>query len=208
MSKILIVLAVLGLSLSSFARGGDELLNGGDALSCLQYGAVRIYQQLDLYEGRARYGYTYQDIESLRAGLDKVIAVLEEKDPSRACLYRNWIRTFIDETEFIGKPLSDLHDEGHPHLQAGCTIEQVAVQSSVLFQSGKRYRINWNIFSNFSSIDAAALIVHEVVYREARSLKVGQFRHSQAVRKFVAYLFSNEIRSESKEQYDLSLIHI
>ncbi|MFS4457925.1 hypothetical protein [Bdellovibrio sp. HCB2-146] len=201
MFKVVLVLSILVMSFQTFARGGDELLNGGDGLVCA-YGEVKTYELLDLHEGTLIYGLSYESAASVENALNRVFTYLRKKDNARSCLYSRWLRTFWDESRLIYSAFPNIRDEGYHTVHPNCWVEQVAIRTFRALPSNTRYLISGKIYNKMSNLDKAALIMHELVYREARLADRKNFSNSQHIRKYVAYLFSKSMRDGSQEQYD------
>lgn len=201
MSKMVLVFALITMSFQAFARGGDELLNGGDGLVCA-YGNARTYELLDLYEGQVLHGFSYQRNVTFDTALDKFFNILKRKDPARACLYSRWLKTFWDESKLIYSTFPDIRDEGYRLTPSNCWVEQVALRTFRALPDKKRYLISGKVYDNMNGLDKAALLIHELAYREARLADPKRFSNSQEIRKYVAYIFSKSMVYETPAQYD------
>lgn len=201
MSKIVLVLSILVMSVQVFARGGDELLNGGDGLVCV-FGNYQRYELLDLHEGRVLHGFSYERADNVDSALNRVFGLLRKKDISRACLYRNWLKTFWEESRLIYSSFPNVRDEGYHVVHPNCWVEQVALRAFRALPDSKRYLISGKFYNSMSSNDQAALVLHELSYREGRLVSPMRFSNSQKIRKYIAYIFSRSMINDSQATYD------
>jgi hypothetical protein len=123
----------------------------------------------------------------------QVVARLMPSSPSRAKMYANWLRSFKSETSFISSAsLKPVDDSFHIFIpdQDGCSLKQAAVQINPQFPGDRRYYIESDIWNAMSPVVKAGLMLHEVIYREARIR--GQ-TNSKITRYFNSLLFTTEI---------------
>ncbi len=155
------------------AQAGKETGNGGDAIVChnaLGHKSVELY---DHYEATARHGLAI-DLGKARLPVEDKLAIvfdrLDRINPGRANLYRSWFSKFYQEAEFLrGVTLIDIPDTGDGYIPSNCKLEQAAVQRVPKFPGEKRYTINQDIWDWLDNDARAGLILHELVFREARS---------------------------------------
>ncbi len=198
---------------NSFAHAGDKIGNGGDVVVCRDdKGTITSIELLDFYEAR-EYRHILKDLGdatwSVEQKIQYVMNRLSRLDPERADRYSKECSSFLDDSVFLpGKELPDLNDSHHLGFPKGCKVEQIVIateqrfpEEEFWFPQGKKYVINPDLWSNplFGTDDKAALILHEVIYAEARN----QFHHTNSiqVRYFNSYVTSNVIESFTLPQY-------
>jgi hypothetical protein len=158
---------------------------------------------VDIYEARLSHrrldfgppGLNYRD--KVKYILTKWRAV----SPLRIELYMSWLETFETEAGFLsGSTLPNIPDEGIVAIPTGCEIQQVAIQlsDSDLGTSYTRYTINKDLWDLMDDNSKAALILHELIFREAIT---AQHRVSLRVRYLNAILLSD---STSWEYFEAS----
>lgn len=197
-----IFISTLLLSFSVAANAGDELQNGGDIIACPGL-EVPSYRSLDLYEGKMVYKLEPALIDQVdyRVIVSQLIDRIEKFDISRANLYRSFLRNFEAETQVIpGSEFGNIKDEGFITLPEGCELRQAAGQFRRHTPDGIKYIFNGAIWSNMSSMTRAALVLHELVYREALIPKDGPAT-SAKVRYFTAYIHSSKMVNGTRADY-------
>jgi len=88
--------------------------------------------------------------------------------------------------------LRDIPDSIESFLPADCALEQLVIQSEPDVPGDARYLINDDIWRRLPVEDQVAVILHEIIYREAFPLG---HQDSRKVRYFNSWLYSNDIRS-------------
>lgn len=206
MLRLSCLLALLVLSVGGLAQarmGGDEKGNGGSVIFCPDNRHWQQYEVLDLYEAREVQtfqldlieGYSYQEV------LDKMISRLEAINPTRAQLYRSYAQTFEQETRMIsGAEFTDVPDRGWGVLPRGCQLVQGAVQYKRPSIAGYRYFINKDVWDSMNNTNRAALVLHELIYREGLLPENG-FQSSNGVRLLNGYLHSKNMRDLNIKKY-------
>lgn len=204
--KNLIVL-LMGLSISAPALASDRIGNGGDVIVCA--GSI---EMLDAYQARtslkltldpAAEGMNYESVVSYH--LDRLAMV----NPTRAEMFRGWFRDFEQEAERLsGITLVDIPDTGAQAIPAGCELKQAAVQRADedRLPGESRYIIDQDLWSRMNEFTRAALILHELGYRERLTaayaptydtddgtMDLVNARESRYVRYFNAHLLSKEL---------------
>jgi hypothetical protein len=180
---------VLALSASAFAKGG-EVGNGGDVFQCQNSKSVLV----DIYEAQAERGIKL-DLGPPRLALfskvDMAIKRLTRLSPIRAKMYSDQAHNFFSEASLIPDaqltPIQDVYNWATPD---GCVLKQIAVQIVPQFPQDKRYLVSKDLWDQLDDDSKAALILHEVIYREAISLG---FTNSISVRYFNSLIFSHEL---------------
>lgn len=184
---------------------GQEVGNGGDAVVC-----ARAYPELggeragllDYYEGRAVHGLTpdFSGADGVDGRVALAISRLEALDPDRAGLYRHYAETFWSEAIILQNAhLPDLPDDGPVSLPGeDCRLQQLAIQSEPLQPGHKRYSINGKIWNLLNDDAKAGLILHEIAYREAKSLG---HETSARIRHLNGMMAANALKSLSHDAY-------
>jgi hypothetical protein len=199
-SLIFVVMVSVGVLAHA---GGDELGNGGDVLVHVENGRA-VYEVLDLYEGRMLRGFEpRKSLMKPNGNLEELMALLEAKDPSRACLYKTWLKDFKNERELDRTSLTNIHDEGPVYIPDGYKLVQTVIQDSDAFKRGNpRYYIDKKIFNRMDEFNRAAMVVHELIYREGLTMNRPSFKNSVRVRYFDAFLFSKQVLKVSRATYE------
>lgn len=131
-------------------------------------------QLLDIYEAEQR-GLVIDlgPNGTLEQKLDYVLNRLAKVAPFRANAYRIWLNELLSsEAEFVENVILPIPDDlGATVLPIESEIVQVAIQRNQedVNLGLKRYVIDRNIFAQLDTTSQAALLFHEVVYREARA---------------------------------------
>jgi hypothetical protein len=183
---------------------GDNTGNGGHAVICPwsspdlgHYTAM----SLDLYEA-SQWGF-YIDLGPNDLGfIRKALFALErirEFDPVRFRQYRQWLKEFESELDIRPNLAIQTTDHGsQATFPEGCKVEQLAYQvEGPRLPHEARYLVEQKVWDKLSENSRAALILHEIVYREAAALG---HQTSRFVRFYVAHMVSGKV-NESKENY-------
>jgi len=192
---------VLALNTSAFAKGG-EVGNGGDVFQCQNSKSVLV----DVYEAQAERGIKL-DLGPPRLALfskvDMAIKRLARLSPIRAKMYSDQAHNFFNEASLIPDaqltPIQDVYNWATPD---GCVLKQIAVQIVPQFPQDKRYLISKDLWDTLDDDSKAALILHEVIYREAISLG---FTNSISVRYFNSLIFSHELDKATPKDFVATL---
>ncbi|MBY0414370.1 MAG: hypothetical protein K2Q18_09400, partial [Bdellovibrionales bacterium] len=115
-------------------------------------------------------------------------------------LYEGYLKTFFLETRWLTSGvLTDIPDSDHIALpSADCKILQIANQSTPILNSDKRYLIDKNLFDNLDNDQKAALLLHEVIYREG--IQIGH-KNSISSRFLNSLIMSVDIDSLSIQDF-------
>jgi hypothetical protein len=184
----------------------DRAGNGGDAKVCYDTeNAIVSVEMLDIYEGREMFQPPVLPVlESLGQNEYEIAAAavdrLPDFDRSRKAKLKEWIANFERESVRLnGITLVDLDDSQHILVPDGCKIEQIAWQNEPQFSRDPRYKIDNDLYSKMSGpADRAALVLHEVIYREAVSL---HHSDSRAARAMTAMVASGDLAGMDYESY-------
>jgi hypothetical protein len=191
---------------SAFAAGGDELGNGGDALICKENG-VLTYRLFDLADVISNGGLTPRATPELEADIEKeVLEQLRLKDPERACLYEQGLASFRRQSLHSDLPLYDVSDEGFVQIPKNCGLKQVIIQFKK--NSAYKYFVDSDLYFKLPPRDRVALRFHELIYREGLRMNTGRYVNSLAVRKMTAFLFSNELKTSSPQEYEQAVTNV
>lgn len=197
----IVAILVLAILKSKNAFAGHMVGNGGDVVYCSGVPSAEMY---DIYEALPRYGLrpdfgeasTY--MEMVRYSLGQFAGVA----PQRAERYLADAESFLSEANFVNAPLVNIDDaEMIIDSSTGCEIRQVAIQREPEVVLDKRYTVDAQMWNLLSEAGKAALLLHEIIYREAI-----EFGHANSVkvRYFAANIFSGRAAAMTqKEYYDL-----
>jgi hypothetical protein len=192
------------LTSSAFAKGG-EVGNGGDVFQCQNSKSVLV----DIYEAQAERGIKL-DLGGPRLDLfskiDLAIKRLERLSPIRAKMYHDQAHNFFNEASLIPNaelaPIEDVYNWATPD---GCVLKQIAVQHVPQFPLDKRYLVSKDLWDTLDEDSKAALILHEVIYREGISLG---FTNSVSVRYLNSLIFSHELDKVTPTDFATTLQEI
>jgi hypothetical protein len=181
------------------ASGGGST-GGGDAVVCRDSsGKTQSVEFYDLYEGREIDGITYEFGPANLDALGQVrvaLARMARLNPTRAKKYMAQAEAFVTDTKWVsGKKLIDVPDTGIGFVPNHCNLEQVAIQDLQPF-GDKRYLVNEDLYKAMGTKSQAALILHEILYRE-----YGPGTSSVPVRKFNAFLWSHKAKAATLLEY-------
>lgn len=183
-------------------KKGDFAGNGGDLVVCSN-GKPFQYKLLDLYEAEVFNPDVEFDFgpegQSLDGKVGNIISRLSRLDPERADLYSSYYETFMSEVISTNDNLEDVKDSFHLTMPNDCEVKQFAIQLGDSFSiPGKRYLINQQLWDLVDTNTKAALVMHEIIYRDA--LQSGH-RDSISTRAFNALLLSEDFTELSKSEY-------
>lgn len=168
---LLAAVSVLIIPLGVWA--GKEVGNGGSGVICRDpdTGLIHRAELLDLYEAREIRGLELDlgsPTEAYQVKLKRVLKTLRVAAPIRSQVYEKYVDRFWSEgvllrdSEFVVIP-----DSFHISVPKPCKIEQVAIQKAQEFPGDKRYFISQELWQAFDENSKAALVLHEIIYREA-----------------------------------------
>lgn len=187
---------------------GYERGNGGQFVQCTSassYGEGVF--SLDRIEGSALFNlkpaakhYLYQHEDQI---VDALLQDLSQIDKRRAAQYREWLkelkanREFVDDLYF--QPIADGNTVAVPY---NCNVIQGAIFITNSVQSKVRFLFSGKHWNNASALDRAFLLIHELVYREARLIENNHL-NSMASRYVVAWLFAHAGNFRAEEFLDI-----
>jgi len=164
----------------NYAFSGTETGNGGDAIVCYDSNRnIESVRLLDYYEGIRK-----ERIKEIELGSNSgaksydqkvhyALNRLEKLNPTRAKLYRKWYTTFFSKEEFKwGDKLVNIADTGVLDFPNNCEVLQIAAQEEPMIKGDKRYTIRKSLWNKMDEDHKAGLILHELIYREAKNQKV------------------------------------
>lgn len=222
------LLALLLLSLPfqrSLASNGHVIGNGGSALRCETDGQAK-YIAYDLVEGEILWGLTPM-FSPKSDYLDKatdLVRRLVQHNPSRAELYTQWIAEFPKKLRLLpsGVHLVDLPDVLIGVIPQNCKIIQTIVQTN-LFDDSVSYVTDSDIWNSLDNDSKAALVLHEVIYKEAlqpenrheNSVKVRHFNQilhadlfkEMSLRGFINFLHEHEFSKAEAHGVPIQLFY-
>lgn len=183
---------LLFLSLSVFAEvsstNGNGVGNGGDVVVCKNRVELLDFAEEQKIQISSR-PYKEQISEKLR-----MLKVLDEK------LSNQYLRVFTridDRIKFIDKAnFRDVSDSFEISIPKDCSLKQLAIQQEV--EGNKHIHISKELWDQLDSTNKAGLIMHEMIYEHF--VLLGE-KDSLKVRKFNAFLFSEDIKKISKADY-------
>lgn len=190
------------LSVASAHAGNDwfEKGNGGFALVCGDKA-----QSYDLFEGSQKLTLDREHLTTVEDRLEYLITKLVRLNPRRAELYRIWASQFKADSEFkTGGEFNPIPDVGFGYIPNGCKLRPVIFQRDPSLLNSHRYTIDSEIWNKLAIEDQAALILHELIYRELATPPNYQMT-SESSRSLNAWINSNEFNSVSIHDYLLML---
>lgn len=198
-SKWLVSLFILGVGQAALANNWYDRGNGGFVLSC----GEQPLMVLDLYEAKNRYFYNVVQSEQtdVLAKAEEIISRLKNIDPVRARTYIEWLKNFylesqiLTDTEFMETP-----DLGLVKKPKECNLEQVIFQREPSRLSPARYIINEKLWNRLDSNNQAALIIHELIYRDFLS-GMSLESTSERIRLFNSIILADKLTALSLQEY-------
>ena len=201
MLKIVFALTMLVSSLSFAGGEWYEKGNGGFILQC----PVKANQTLDLFELQDRYK-TSMTLDTDHAGsvkerVEYLLAKIERLNSNRAAKYRMWFASYEQEAEYVPNIQFDrLGDLGLVRIPDVCNLAQVIFQREPGILNSARYTVNKKLWETLTVLDQAALVMHELIYREFVS-SPNFHQTSERSRYFNALVNSKEILKMPLEKY-------
>ncbi len=181
--------------LAPYANAGQSG-NGGDVVVCIADGRIQSVQFLDLYEAKTlrKIQYNLGDKNlSVQAKIELALTRLHLFSPVRGETYLAQSEAFFGEALFLkGVKLDDVPDAGYLALPVGCNIEQIVIQQEPRFPGDPRYTVSQDLWDFLDNDSKAALILHEVIYREAISYG---HTYSIATRYFNSLIFGDQLKN-------------
>lgn len=201
--KFLMSLLVFALPLSSWGVKWIERGNGGFVLRCPD----KATQTFDVYEAHSRYGFTIDSkhSNSVEERVQYLISKLEKFNPSRAAGYSQWAEDFNKESRRIDNiemfPVPDLGFGAKPR---DCKIELTVFQRAPDILNRFRYAINQDLWNELDILNQAALIMHEIIYRELSSAQ--DFAGTSEAARYLNGILNSEEFTNLKQADYLALL--
>ena len=183
-------LLFLLLTTSYAMAGGDRVGNGGDVVVC-----GNKVELLDVYEARVSNHVIYKPVgkDYKQMFQDIIQKHLSNIQPVRSARYLNHQSTFESEAQFLpGIELNDVDDAGMVAIPKGCKLKQIVIQlSDDERPAGKpRYTVSLDLWKRLDEFNKAALVLHEIFYREAIE---HESSNSMVVRAMVGEVLSTKL---------------
>lgn len=197
MKYLALISAVLFSSLA-FANNWYDRGNGGFALFC----ANQKPQVLDLFENQDSFPMAFASAETAEKKALEIVSRLQGLDPHRASLYREWIQSFSREISFApsATQFKNTPDAGLVSIPEGCKLEQVVFQRNPSVLNRSRYVVNRDLWNELDTDNQAALIVHEIIYRDFINSRTVEMT-SERIRLFNGVLHGNALNGASLKDY-------
>lgn len=182
--------------------GGSNVGNGGSGIVCRTGNAITRIELFDFYEAKILRGwepslaYTPDASKTIfEQALDTAQFMVDTRwkstDPVMATYLTERLKSLPSEVIFVDQPMP-LQDDVAAVINAptGCRREQIAIASEP-YLAQRRYTVRKNYFEhpNFSNLDRAGLILHELLYRLTSS---NGAKTSRGVRYINAVLFADQ----------------
>lgn len=197
--KLLVGLLLLGLSQQTLANNWYDRGNGGFVLGC----GEQPLQVLDIYEAASRYFFSVKLSEKGDAleKAEEIIARLIPLDPVRAEIYLAWLKNFYSESQIlVDTEFMETPDLGLVKKPKECKLEQVVFQREPSRLNPARYIINKVLWDKLDADNRAALIIHELIYRDflaGTSLE----STSERIRLFNAVILGDKLNGITLQEY-------
>lgn len=187
--------ALMLFSMSVVAGGWSG--SGGNTVVCDNPDGTKSYEVLDLFEGRVRFGFKYNQAYKKIDFLNLAIQVanqVHENCKSVSCSgfltlpeYQTKkiftaFKTIPENTE-----LNPVLDYNGPLLPKNCNVKQ-----TINYYTDSEVLVDGAIWSQLDDFNKAALLAHEVMYRDSRS-SFG-ISNSDRIRHMVAAALSDELK--------------
>jgi hypothetical protein len=199
--------------------GGQAVGNGGDLVVCYMgdgTSQVKLAELSDFFEGREIYQHVHinkQDDNFWKLKWPHIVKIVLDDlgvhDPMRADFYKDQIPPFVDadnslsgrnqDVSFLsGLELPDVPDSGGVILPAGCVLKQGAIFKTREFPDEPIFLINRDYWKHLSEMSKAGLVLHEIIFKEAKTFAA---INSRAVRNFNSYLFTLSLGKRDFSNY-------
>lgn len=199
----LIFLGILFFSFSGIAGGGHVVGNGGYVLEC-HFNDVTKWLSYDLQEGMIlnQLAPKYSSAKSYQEKANNILNRIQKLNPFRSKLYKEWLLKFENESQFLelNIDLVNIPDISVGVIPKNCQLRQAVVQISSPANGENRYLINSTLWRHLDENQKAALVLHELIYREAIS-EENRHQNSIQVRKFNQWLHSGKLEKMTVQQY-------
>lgn len=195
--KKLLFLAISSLSaFSSLTHAGYERGNGGNFLLCDRQSVVgEGVFSLDRIEGERIAGKLASEHFSHLSTEDEIVNHVLTKistvSPFRAAMYQEWYKETLSKIAFLDNmQIQPLNDGDVVLIPEGCSLKQGAIFVTDPKQKNIQFYFDRSLWQKASALDRSYLILHELIYREAR-LPENNHANSMASRKLTSWIFQN-----------------
>lgn len=184
---------------------GKDIGNGGIGVVCTDKDGNETVEFLDLMKARVFWNMKVATIEGDNEieMAKNVISKIREVDPQRYLKYKKDIENFYSESKILRDYVLGSTNDFRVHGEfKNCRYQNIISQldlsgnefdqNDLNYREDARYLIDGNLFDMLTTQDKAALIIHEVIYKEA--ILVGHEK-SHHVTYFNAYLHSEKFQS-------------
>lgn len=197
-----IFLLILVTSLTSFTHANTDWFekgNGGTVMAC----EGQAPRTLDLFEAENIYGWQIDQshAQTVEERVHYIFDKLKTLNPYRTSQYRNWFSTFYKETEFVSDAsLGPVPDLGKINIPNGCDVKQVVFQRQPNQLNSHRYTISLQWWNQLTVPDQAAMILHELIYREL-ALPPNLHATSEFSRRLNGWFNTEDFQNTDLEKY-------
>ena len=200
MKKILVMLILVGSS--AFAKSGNEVGNGGDVVICLSSKNIRSVELFDFFEFNNQHGEVIINrVGSKELIANSILTQLHAHDIKLATILQNRLSTFLNQTQFVPNgSLVNIEDSNNliTPIKKNCTIEQGAILKKKVLLNDKKFLINESLWDQLSETHKAGLMLHELIYEYFSDLGEKDSVNARALNTF---LFSKKLALISTEEY-------
>ncbi|UXR65881.1 hypothetical protein EZJ49_06420 [Bdellovibrio bacteriovorus] len=200
--KLLSLILVFASTLSAACAEANNWYDRGNAgfvLACAGKKPV----VLDLHENSTRQlgKIQFSSATTVTAKALDIISRLDSYDGGRAAQYKSWALSFFNEAQWIhDAAFNQTPDLGMVIIPNDCRLEQVIFQRNPSVLNKTRYMIDENLWSQLDSDNQAALIVHEIIYREFMN-SVTKELASERIRIFNLVAHTNALQGLTLPEY-------
>lgn len=189
-ASAMFLMALVGCGGKTSPVNGNAVGNGGDVIICSGKKplVLDVWEQSSLNNGKIALG------EPKSSYLDKAtyaVNRLSGIDEGRKHQYLKRIKSFESETAFLADAeLTPIPDVLNVALPKDCELKQLAIQQKQVTEKDPKYVINKELWDQLDSDNQAALVLHEIIYREA--IQYRNHTDSRMVRKFNGFVLSED----------------
>lgn len=188
---------------SASAGNGHVIGNGGSTLKCGRNGQIN-YLAYDLFEGA--WVWSLNPVFSKKESyLEKAFDIVQRflpLNPTRQNLYTSWITEFPTKIKFLpmGTHLEPIPDTSISIIPEDCELTQAVAQIKESAPKEVSYIIDHEIWNALDENNKAALVLHEIIYREAL-LPENSHDNSVAIRNFNQTLHAGQFKDMTLRNY-------
>lgn len=171
--------------------GVNKVGNGGDGVFCKDAKPVTA-ELLDFYEDKITFETKESDPYAIA---EQRLQALNKVAPKLAAGYLKRLTQISKEIEFKKEvSLTDIPDSKHlfQPLSKGCEVLQVAIRKNAVLGDEKRFLIRDDLWQQFSSVNKAGLLTHEIIYEHFSKMDE---KDSLKVRKLNRYIYQNNLNA-------------